>query len=404
MTFSVSYSPSSPLNTQIKLDGSKSISNRLLMLKALSESAFDITNLSTSDDTVLMQAFIDGFPENTSFNVHNAVASQPGQWELQCAEPMKKRPIKILVDALRKLGATINYTEQEGYLPLHIEGQLLTGNYVSIPADVSSQYISALMMIAPTMPNGLTIELEGVIASRPYLEITIKNMQQCGAQVSFEGQQISIKHSNLDADSIFCESDWSAAAFYYTMVALQDNAALTLSELLNPNESTQGDAAVAKVYEQLGVQSLFEKHEVKLEQMRESNAHFQENFFDKPDMVPAVAVTCAALGIPGTFTGVRNLVIKESNRLEALKQELEKVDVKFYAINEDEWKLEGQINAEKIKNTRFYTYEDHRIAMAFATLAAKYDRVLIEETHVVSKSYPAFWDDLKTIGFQIETI
>ncbi|MBX2845670.1 MAG: 3-phosphoshikimate 1-carboxyvinyltransferase [Saprospiraceae bacterium] len=411
MIYTVAYSSETPIKGQIQLDGSKSISNRLLMLSASAATPFQIENLGTSDDVALMQKFVHAFPDFESFHVHNAgtvtrfvtafLANEPGTWELQCDPPMKKRPIKLLVDALREIGATIHYLEEDDYLPLKIEGQVLTGNYVSIPADISSQYISALMMIGPSMPNGITIHLEGEIASKPYIDITVKAMEQCGAKVTFEGQEIQVQPAELTAESVFNESDWSAAAFYYALVALQPNSSMALSKLLPPAASTQGDAAVVDVFKPLGVQSKFNGKTVELSQSIPAQSSVQFDFFDKPDMVPAVAVTCAALGIPATFTGVKNLVIKESNRLVAVQTELAKVDVHFFEVTKDEWKLEGQINASAITEVTFDTYEDHRIAMAFATLAAKYPQVNIHEPHVVSKSYPAYWDDLASIGFDI---
>ena len=406
--------PNQPIRASVRLDGSKSISNRLLILQNISKEPITIQNLSTSDDTRLMQQFFRDFPEKKTFNVQNAgtvtrfvtafLAAQPGKWELTCAPPMKKRPIKILVDALRSLGGEIDYLEKEGYLPLHIHGKKLNGGEVRIAADVSSQYISALMMIAPVLQKGLEIHLDGEIASRPYLEITQRLMEQCGFAVRFSDQTIHIESgqkTELVPEMVFNESDWSAAAFYYTICATKPDTELVLSKLNNTEDSSQGDAQVTKIFEELGVKTTFQNQTVRLTHAGTKNESVSFDFIDKPDMVPAVAVACAKLGIQATFTGVKNLIIKESNRLKALQTELAKVGVTFEAITENEWHLTGVIQKEKISEVSFSTYEDHRMAMCFATLGFSFNNVTILEPWVVSKSYADFWTDMKELGLQV---
>lgn len=404
---------------KIDLDGSKSISNRLLVLKELSKKETEIVNLSKSDDTVLMQQFFHEFQKREvedvfHFNVQNAgtvsrfvtafLATQVGRFQLNCSDEMKRRPIQILVNALRDLGANIQYLEQDGFLPISIEGKKIQGGRIKMNAGVSSQYISALMMIAPHLKNGLKIQLIGDIASKPYLEITQSLMQKFGYQVDFQNQIILIdgeQNSTLPLE-ILNESDWSAAAFYYTMCSINSDLAFQLSTLEHTSKSAQGDSKVAILFEKLGVKSSFEKNCVHLKHSENIELNQEVDFFSIPDMVPAYVVACAFHGVSLKLTGVRNLAIKESNRLVALKNELAKVGVSLEKQNDDTWLLSGKVQMNDYENVRFKTYEDHRIAMSLACLSVKFDHVEIEHPQVVSKSYPNFWNDMKTIGLKIE--
>lgn len=415
MIYQLSYSPSHSSH-HIQLDGSKSISNRLLLLQQLSSQPFTIQNLSTSDDTCLMKDFFDTVNDNTKtkFHVQNAgtvarfatayLATQEKEFILDCAEPMKNRPIKLLVDALQSMGATIEYIEKEGFLPLRILGKSSLTDKVYIDASVSSQYISALMMIGPTLPNGLTIYLQGEIASLPYLEITQACMKQCGFQADILEQCIRIEPGQSTFEStIYNESDWSAAAFYYTISALQPALELSLSHLTK--QSSQGDKIIAEWFSVLGITSTFKNQQVILtnrNQTKKQIVHF--DFYAQPDCLPAVSVACASLGIEARFTGVQNLVIKESNRLLAMQTELGKIGIKLQKSTNDEWHLSGKIDEAKLENTVFHTYEDHRIAMSLACLAFRYGKANIENPLVVSKSYPAFWEDMKALGLCIKPI
>jgi len=388
------------LNPEILLDGSKSISNRLLILQQVSSSSFEIDNLSTSDDSVLMQECLAQYQSTSTLNVQN---TQEGSWTLNCAEPMKKRPIKILVDVLRQLGAKIEYLEQDGYLPLQITGSKLTSNAVQMQADVSSQYISALMMIAPLLKGGLEINLIGEIASKPYLNITKKCMEQCGFKLDFIGNTLKIEEGQQQPEAIiFNESDWSAAAFYYTLLSFSGHESITLSSLFPPNESTQGDAIVSDYFTFLGVQTEFlPNHKVRLTSNKELVKKASFDFFDQPDMVPAFSLACAVKAYKTKFTGVQNLVIKESNRLVAMKNELAKLGATFKAINQESWELTSAIKPEKIATTAIDTYHDHRIAMTFGTLGFLQPNIIINDIGVVSKSYIQFWEDMQSIGLQI---
>ena len=417
-SYQISYKTEQKKEVAIALDGSKSISNRLLVLQHLSDKDFSIENLSTSDDTQLMQQFFEEFPTANSFNVQNAgtvtrfvtavIANSDKQnFILNCAEPMKQRPIKILVDALRQLGADITYLEEDGFLPIQINGKKLEGNRVQINAGVSSQYISALMMIATKLPNGLTIELIGEIASKPYLEITQKLMQTVRFKVDFEDQEIKVSpRQTIDnqLNVVFNESDWSAAAFYYSIASVNPNFTINLSYLLPPNKSSQGDAEVAKVFEQLGVETKYLPNQtIQIKKKKEAKNKVSIDFIDQPDMVPAVAVACAALGVKGNFTGVKNLVIKESNRLKALQTELAKVDVEFKEIDANNWELNGIVDFDLLPEVEFDTYHDHRMAMCVTPLAfAGKSKVNIHNPSVVSKSYVNFWEDMKILGLSID--
>ncbi len=401
---------------EIKLDGSKSISNRLLILQKVSSTPFMIENLSTSDDSVLMQECLSSYEQSNYLNVQNAgtvtrfitafLSTQEGSWTLDCAPPMKKRPIKILVEVLRQLGAKIDYLEQDGYLPLQITGSQLSSQTVRMKADVSSQYITALMMIAPLLKGGLSIELEGEIASKPYINITVRCMEQCGFDVSFQGQTISIQEGqNQPEEIIFNESDWSAAAFYYTMLSFSSHESITLSSLFPPDMSTQGDSIACSYFKHLGLQTKFlDNHIVKVSKSGQIMPRESFDFFDQPDLVPAFSLACAVHGFETQFTGVQNLVIKESNRLVAMQNELAKLDARFTPINQETWQLKSKLNKEKIPNTVIDTYHDHRIAMTFGTVGFLQPDLMINDPSVVTKSYTNFWEDMKSIGLLINQL
>jgi len=398
----------------VVLDGSKSISNRLLILQQVSNHPFQISNLSNSDDSVLMQHCLSEFKKTNRLNVQNAgtvarfitafLSTQHGEWTLACAEPMKKRPIKILVDVLESLGAEIKYLDQHGFLPLHIIGKTLESKPVKIDAAVSSQYISALMMIAPILENGLQIHLVGEVASRPYLEITMACMRSCGFSCSFENNIISVEPSqpNTPAHIIFNESDWSAAAFYYSLVAISNINSISLSHLLSPEKSNQGDSKVASYFDYLGVKTTVSDKTIRIEKKGFTTPRASFDFYNEPDMVPAFALTSAALGYETELSGVQNLVIKESNRLVAMQTELKKLGATFQAIDKNTWEISGGIDHGLIQKTTIDTYHDHRIAMAFGSLAFVENGLTINNPEVVSKSYADYWNHMETLGLHIQ--
>lgn len=401
--------PEQQLRASIHLPASKSISNRALILNALSYSPYDIQNLSDCDDTEVMvkalnsnTCHFDIKAAGTAMRFLTAFLSKVvGEWTITGTERMKNRPIKLLVDALNSLGARIEYVEKEGYPPLRIFGSALQGGEISLAGGVSSQYISALLMIAPLMENGLTLNLEGSIISKPYINLTLQLMAQFGVKADWNGQTIKIRPQEYTPVPFTVESDWSAASYWYSMMALCRQADLELLGLFK--NSLQGDAAGSKLFAQLGVGTNFTDKGVCLKYTGSSTKKLVYNFVDEPDLAQTFVVTCVLLNIPFRFTGLQSLKIKETDRIEALKTELRKLG---YLLTDSldsilEWNGE---RCEPEAHPVIATYEDHRMAMAFAPLALiRPEGVIIEDPEVVTKSYPAFWDDLKAAGFCVSS-
>lgn len=396
--------PQHVINGSIRLEGSKSISNRLLLMRALCSTPFEIENLSPSDDTTTLQlllnnntAVCDVGAAGTTMRFLTAYFSiTPGERILTGSERMKKRPIKILVDALRELGADIEYMEAEGYPPLKIKGSLPEGGRIRVKADVSSQYISALLMIGPVLKNGLVLELEGKIASYPYIDMTLRTMQQLGIPYAESGNIFTVSHGAYQPMKMIAESDWSAASYYYSVCALQPGSKIIIYGL--QQKSLQGDSVLPAIYDRLGVKSNFIGDVLHLENTGRHTSLFENDFSDCPDLAQTVVVTCAALGIAMDIWGVESLRIKETDRTMALQTELIKFGVSFIQENEH-WKLSGKTTANQL--ITISTYDDHRMAMCFAPLALLHP-LEIEDATVVKKSYPSFWSDFSSIGFSIE--
>lgn len=402
------YRTQQPLNGVVHLSGSKSISNRVLIIRALCKEPFAVHKLAAADDTRLLHTLLetedpvrDAGPAGTTFRFLTAFLSlQEGEQVLTGSDRMKNRPIGLLVDALRSLGANITYLEKEGYPPLQIGAPGLNFGRtarVRIPANTSSQYISALLMIAPVLPQGLVLELEGKIVSRPYIEMTLALMAYFGVQHDWDGNTITIAPQDYQAKDFTVEADWSAASYYYTMAAFSPEVHLQLNGLFA--SSTQGDAVLVKMMEAFGVESSFNADGVLLEKRTQPlPGHFQQDFLRCPDLAQSLAVVCAGLGVPATFTGLETLSIKETDRILALKTELAKVGVQLLAEGKERFDMQGHAVWQAVPE--FQTYEDHRMAMAFAPLAMQHP-IRIHEPAVVGKSYPAFWEDLQQIGFDI---
>lgn len=400
------------LNGTIKLSGSKSISNRALIIRALCSEDFPIEGLASANDTALLQELIqsnesvrDAGPAGTTFRFMTAyLALQPGTQVLTGTERMKQRPVRVLVDALRTLGADIEYLENEGYPPLSIgEANLSQSDELEIDAGTSSQYLSALLMIAPTLPNGLRLKLKGTLVSRPYLLMTLRLMEYFGIQHHWEGDVISVAAQSYQAKPFKVEADWSAASYYYIMAAFSDQPNLFLGGLFE--DSLQGDSVIVKMMESFGIQSSFNTDGIQITRRAVSSlSKFQWDFLECPDIAQSLAVICGGTGRQGYFSGLQTLKIKETDRIAALHQELEKVGVHFALepiIDErgvDHYQVTGKAdwNAAPLLKT----YEDHRMAMAFAPLAM-FHPILIEDPKVVIKSYPEFWDDLEHIGYEV---
>jgi len=386
------------INLRIKLPASKSISNRALILNALAYSPYDIQNLSDCDDTRVTVKALDS--NDTTFDIGAAgtamrfltafLSKTVGEWTITGSERMKNRPIRLLVDALNSLGAKIEYVEKDGYPPLKIYGSALLGGEISLNGGVSSQYISALMMIAPYMQNGLKITLEGNVISVPYIQMTLSMMKEFGVQVIFENNIIDIKPQIYKPVQYKVESDWSAASYWYEILSIAGKGQIQLDGL-NQN-SHQGDSKVAELFGQLGVKTEYNGEGVLLTATQHHTSKFEYDFVNQPDLAQTFAVTCCLKNIPFVFSGLQSLKIKETDRIAALINELGKLG---FVVTEP---AEGQLawlgeRCEKASTVSIKTYEDHRMAMAFAP-AALITPIEIEEPQVVSKSYPGFWDDI----------
>ena len=413
--------PPRTLQAKIKLPASKSISNRALILHALTQGNSRPQNLSDCDDTNVMVNALQNMPETidimaagTAMRFLTAyLCVTPGEHIITGTQRMQQRPIRILVDALRSIGASIEYVNNEGYPPLRISGKLLRGGSISLPGDVSSQYISALLMIAPTLPQGLQLELTGNIISFPYINLTLQLMKKFGVEdIQFNGNTIKVKPGQYQDVAFLVENDWSAASYWYQMLALQQCAnkdytikqdtAQEYIELLGlfPN-SYQGDSRGAQLFEKLGVQTEYTEQGVRLSLKGKPVEYLEENLVDIPDLAQTFVVTCCLMNIPFRFTGLQSLKIKETDRIEALITELHKLGFVLQSANNSIISWQGE-RCQAEETPVIATYEDHRMAMAFAPACQIFGQVKIAHPHVVSKSYPNYWKDLKLAGFSIE--
>ena len=391
-------------STNITITGSKSESNRLLLLKALFEN-LEIQNVSNSDDSQYMLKALDS--ENSTVDIHHAgtamrfltayFATLEGQTTLLTgSQRMQERPIKILVDTLRALGADIEYDKEEGYPPLRITGKTLLKDEVRMKANVSSQYISALLLMATKLKNGLTLHLEGKITSVPYIKMTLSLLDQLGVETSFEGQVIHVKpYLETVSKTFIVESDWSSASYFYSIVALSPvGTQINLSTY--KKDSLQGDAVLQEIYTNLGVQTTFEGATINLKKINTKVPDsLNLDLANAPDIAQTIVVTCLGLQIKCKLTGLHTLKIKETDRLEALKNEIYKfgtsIDITDDSLHLSDFK-------PLISGAIVETYNDHRMAMAFAPLALK-TAFSINEAEVVSKSFPDFWENLAELGF-----
>lgn len=399
--------PKNPIYTDIKLPASKSISNRALILKALSNSPFPIENLSDCDDTrVMVEAFssqnniFDIGAAGTSMRFLTAYLSRmPGEWVITGSERMQQRPINTLVEALNTLGAHIEYLKNQGFPPLKIRGSALDGGDIFLSGGISSQFISALLMIAPTMEKGLTLHLEGNIISIPYIKLTLRMMEQFGVKCDWEGNVIKIFPNEYRPVPYLVESDWSAASYWYSIVALSNDARVELKGLFK--DSGQGDSKVAELFMDLGVATEFTEDGVILTKTNRIVKKLFHNFVNEPDLAQTFVVTCCMLGVPFLFTGLQSLKIKETDRIEALKAEIKKLGYLITDSHNSILQWDGE-KCEPEATPIIATYEDHRMAMAFAPAAIKLENLIIAEPMVVTKSYPYYWDDLRKTGFLTE--
>ncbi len=405
------------LAANVKLPASKSISNRALIIHALSKGDILPENLSVCDDTeVIVNALmykpytIDIKAAGTAMRFMTAYLSvTPGEHAITGTNRMKKRPIAILVDALRYIGADIEYVGEEGYPPLRIKGHPLEGGYMEVPANISSQYISALLMIGPVLKNGLELKMTGEIASRPYIDLTLWMMREFGADADWSDvDTVKVNPKPYQQHKYTIESDWSAASYWYEMMALNDDTESTVNFEGLFDASKQGDSIVKYIFSLLGVKTRFSTTDnsanpiVRLKKLPCMLPRLDYDFVAAPDLAQTIVVTCALMNIPFRFTGLASLKIKETDRIEALKHELKKLGYVLRDENNDTLIWDGTRCEPSLEPID--TYEDHRMAMAFAPAAIKFPGLRINNPQVVTKSYPQFWDDLEMAGWHIEKI
>jgi 3-phosphoshikimate 1-carboxyvinyltransferase len=404
---------STPRGQQIKaaitITGSKSESNRLLLLQALYP-GIAIKNLSNADDVQVMkkglllrQGEVDIHHAGTAMRFLTAyfTALEGADVVLTGSSRMRERPIGVLVEALHALGGDITYLENQGYPPLRIRGARLSKSNISLPANVSSQYISALLLVAPSLDQGLTLDLKGQITSVPYIRMTLSLLEELGIATEFEGQQIRVfPQSNVEPKEVIVESDWSSASYFYSIIAMSKvGSEISLSSY--KTDSLQGDSVLQKIYADFGVETRFEGHSIRLVKAGPAQiTHLDCNLTDAPDLAQTLAVSSFGLGISCTLTGLHTLKIKETDRLLALENELTKLGGHI-STTENSLELESR----KILNSGVCidTYNDHRMAMAFAPLAL-HTEICINDAGVVSKSYPDFWEDLRALSFEIQEV
>jgi len=380
------HHPTKVVECEIDLPASKSISNRLLIIQALCKQEFVITNLSNSNDTKALQkalkataTTIDVGAAGTSFRFLTAYLSTlvGNRFILTGSDRMKERPIKELVDALLELGVEIKYLEKSGFPPLAILGADITENKVNIDGKISSQFISALLLIAPTLKNGIKLKISGEIVSKPYIIMTLKLMEEFGISHTWQENTIEIKPQKYSAKDYNIEADWSAASFWYEISSLSINCNITLNGLTE--NSIQGDRKVMELFKNLGVQTKFENGSIILTKTEENDISKEINLINTPDLYQPLKCTFFAKNLTTKLLGLQTLKDKETNRIKAVKKEL----------------------LNLITTKEITTYKDHRMAMSFAPLCLKYDTLQINDVEVVDKSYPNFWNDLKEGGFII---
>ncbi|MFN2261946.1 MAG: 3-phosphoshikimate 1-carboxyvinyltransferase [Psychroflexus sp.] len=391
----------------ITITGSKSISNRYLILQAIYPN-LKLKGLSESDDTKVLNKALESFQNTEIIDIHHAgtamrfltafIATQKNvSVILTGSQRMQERPIGILVDALRDLGADIKYENKIGFPPLKINGRHLSKNHIEIPANISSQFISALMLVAPNLKNGLNIKLTSNLTSRPYLEMTAEILKSIGIPLEFKSNNIQIfPKTQIASQKISIESDWSSASYFYSLSAMLSQGEIKLETY--HKQSFQGDAKVAEIYKQFGIETKFENNSIHLSKNENFNLpkSIHLNLNDTPDLAQTIAITCLGLNIDCVLTGLQTLKVKETDRLQALQNEIQKFGAEVKITNDTlNLKTFGKLKS----NVEIKTYQDHRMAMSFAPLAVK-TNLNIHNPEVVSKSFPDFWTKMKAFGIK----
>ena len=408
MRFLISH-PNNEIKKSFNISGSKSESNRLLILKHLFEN-IEIDNISDSDDTVVLEK---GLLSNSGkVNIHHAGTAmrfltayfsiqENKSYVISGSDRMHDRPIKILVDALNDLGADVKYIDKTGYPPLKINGKKLNVFNVSLDAKISSQYITALILIAPSLEKGLIINLIGEITSKPYIDMSLALLNRIGVETSFINNRIEIKPvGNLNISKHYVESDWSSLSYFFSVVALSKSSEINIGTYFK--NSIQGDKKLVEIYDKLGVKTIFKNNKVSLKKTRNFKLpkKLELKLNDTPDLAQTIAVTCFGLGLPCDLYGLHTLKIKETDRLLALKVELEKLGATVI-ITKDSLHLKKSIIIKK--DIIINTYDDHRMAMAFATLGIV-KPIIINNPKVISKSFPSFWLVLEKLNFKLSEV
>ena len=383
----------------IDLESSKSISNRLLIIKALCKTKFEIQNLSNAKDTKILNELLDSFNKRIDLNCEDAgtalrfliafLATKDGIWKVSGSKRMHERPVKPLIDCLKELGAEIKYLEKEGFPPIEIKSKKLKSKKLSLPGDISSQFISALLLVAPTIENGLTLEITSKVLSKPYIAMTLGLMSEFGIEYSWENNVIKVEQQNYIGKNIEVENDWSAASFWYSFLALSKSGEVKIPNLYA--KSLQGDSVLSSIYLKLGIKTEFNEDSIVLYKTKNIAKELELDLSNYPDLALPIIVTCCGLGIKAHLMGLESLKVKESNRLECIKKELEKFNV-ISSISDSSIKIKK--NQKIVQPTSIIEcHNDHRIAMSIAPLCMKVDSIKFDNKEVVNKSYPKFWED-----------
>ena len=388
----------------IGLESSKSISNRLLIIKKLCKTKLEIQNLSNAKDTKILNKILDDFEIKKEINCEDAgtalrfviafVATKKGIWKVSGSKRMHERPIKPLIDCLIELGAEIKYLEKEGFPPIEIKSKKLKSKKLSLSGDISSQFISALLMIAPTIENGLTLEITSKVLSKPYIDMTLSLLSEFGIEYTWENNLIKVEQQNYIAKNIKVENDWSAASFWYSFLALSKSGEIKIPNLYA--SSIQGDSVLCSIYSKLGVKTEFNEDSIILYKTKNIAREIELDLSNHPDLALPIIVTIAGLGVKAHLMGLESLKIKESNRLESIKKELRKFNIRC-EIDSSSIKIKESQNIVKPKST-IECHNDHRIAMSIAPLCMKVDSIKFDNKNVVNKSYPKFWEDFDRVS------
>ena len=383
----------------IDLESSKSISNRLLIINQLCKKKFEIQNLSNAKDTKILNELLDSFKTKKDINCEDAgtalrfviafLATKEGIWKVSGSKRMHERPIKPLIDCLIELGAEIKYLEMEGFPPIEIQTKKLKSKKLSLPGDISSQFISALLLVSPTIENGLILEITSKVLSKPYIDMTLGLMSEFGIEYSWENNLIKVEQQNYLAKNIEVENDWSAASFWYSFLALSKSGEITIPNLYA--NSLQGDSVLSSIYSKLGIKTEFKEDSIVLSKTKNIAKEIELDLSNHPDLALPIIVTCCGLRIEANLTGLESLKLKESNRLECIKKELEKFNI-ICSVSGSSIKIKENQKIVQPTST-IECHNDHRIAMSIAPLSMKVDSIKFDNKNVVNKSYPKFWED-----------